>query len=570
MSTSPLYFTGVSTFSTDFQAILNRQLSIAQVPITQLQNQQTDNAERKQLLTSLNGAVAALASSLAALGAVGNNKGLAATSSDSSVSVSNAGSTQPALHVISNVQSLAKPASETSLTGYADSGATPVSTAGSMQLVVGSTSYAITLTSAKNNLAGLRDAINASDAPVTASILTTGTGATPNYLEVSMNIVGATTLQVNDLPGNGAPPVALLNHALPIAKSGSSAYADTDTTPVSADNLLNLTLGSNKYAITLGPGQNNLTGLMQAINSSGADVTATIADAGAAAGAKRYSLVLTANHIGQTTLELNDVRSGGGSVSLLSRINNNANQGSDAVFQLDGISVRKQTNSINDVIPGMTFALNSLPSGNVTLALSSNRSSVTNALSSLATNYNAVVDQVNAQRGSNAGLLNGDYAVQAVADDMRQLTTYQAPGNNNMSLAMLGITFDTSGKMSFDSTAVAHLTDSQLSDAFKYLGSSTTGFGAIAAQFSQLSDPVRGLIKTEQTGLDIAKQNLTERIATLNDRLSAMQAALTQQLQAADAAVAGLQSQQQVLTASVQAVDLALYGKNWGTAASGG
>jgi hypothetical protein len=39
---SPLTFTGVSSFSNDFQTILNRAVAIAQLPITALQNHQSD------------------------------------------------------------------------------------------------------------------------------------------------------------------------------------------------------------------------------------------------------------------------------------------------------------------------------------------------------------------------------------------------------------------------------------------------------------------------------------------------------------------------------------------------
>jgi flagellar capping protein FliD len=79
-----------------------------------------------------------------------------------------------------------------------------------------------------------------------------------------------------------------------------------------------------------------------------------------------------------------------------------------------------------------------------------------------------------------------------------------------------------------------------------------------------LSDPISGLIKTEQSGIDTANQRLTNQIGDLNTRVSIMQAALTQQLQRADAAVSALQNQQQMLTSSIQAINLGLYGKNTG------
>src|SRR5579864_938275 len=190
MSTSPLVFTGVSTFSSDFQTILTREQAIAQLPIKALQNKQTDNLSKKQALVTLDPVIASLGSAVAALGLIAANQSLAASSSDSStVSVVNTGATTPATYTVSNISSLATPASETSLSGYADSTTVPVSTAGQnkVDLVVGSNTYHLDLTG-NNNLVGLRDAINNAGAGVTASILTTGAN---NYLSLSASALGA-------------------------------------------------------------------------------------------------------------------------------------------------------------------------------------------------------------------------------------------------------------------------------------------------------------------------------------------------------------------------------------------
>jgi flagellar hook-associated protein 2 len=450
MSTAPLAFTGVSSFSNDFQSILSRELSIARLPITQLQNQQSDNVQKKQLLTGLNTVVDALGSAIAALGSIGGNKALTASSSDpASISVANTGSSQPTTYKISSVTSIASAASETSLNGYADTTTAPVSQNGNLSLVFGTgPAIPITLAAGQNNLVGLRDAINRKNAGVTVSILTTGTGLTPNYLVVSANTPGANPLQLNDV-----------------------------------DRAANL-------------------------------LTAT-------------------------------------------------NQGSNAIFKLNNVNINKATNSINDVIPGVTFTLLKTPANDVTLTLSGERSQVTGALGDFAAKYNAAVAQVDGQVGSNAGLLSGDFMIHTVSDDLRQLTTY---GSGNMSLAALGVTFDTTGKMSFDTAAVNAMSDSTFAGALSFLGSSTTGFGAIASKFTQLSDPISGLIRTEEDGIDKSNLQLTDRISTLNSRISVMQTGLTRRLAQADAAVAALQSQQQVLSASVQAIDLALFGKNFGVA----
>src|SRR5579862_2323352 len=125
--TATQYFTGLSTFSSDFQSIIQRAASIEQLPITALQNQQTNNLAQKQALIALNPDVAAVGSAVAALGTLASTQGVSASSSDSStVSVTNVGATSPGTYTVSNISSLATNASETSVTGYANAATTPV------------------------------------------------------------------------------------------------------------------------------------------------------------------------------------------------------------------------------------------------------------------------------------------------------------------------------------------------------------------------------------------------------------------------------------------------------------
>ncbi|MBV8819169.1 MAG: hypothetical protein JO022_12480, partial [Acidobacteriaceae bacterium] len=125
------------------------------------------------------------------------------------------------------------------------------------------------------------------------------------------------------------------------------------------------------------------------------------------------------------------------------------------------------------------------------------------------------------------------------------------------------------GKMTFDQDTFNALTPSQISDAFSFLGtSSTTGFGSLAQKFTELSDPSSGLIGIQEDGYTQQDQTLQDQIARVNDQVNSLQTSVNSKLQLADAYLAQLQSQQQVVTASVQSVDLALYGKNYGSATS--
>lgn len=218
---APVTLNGVSEYSSDLQSVLNRAVAIAQIPITNLQNQDSTVLSQESALGQLQSTVEGLATSLTSLGTLASNQALSATSSDSSVvTATDSGATSPAIYTINSVTSAAAAASEDSLTSYANSTTTPVSSTGNMELVVGSQDYQISLTSATNNLTGLASQINSLNAGVTASVLTTSTG---DYLSVSADSTGATTLQIIDDPKSTSNPGGTNTQWLTATNQGTDA-----------------------------------------------------------------------------------------------------------------------------------------------------------------------------------------------------------------------------------------------------------------------------------------------------------------------------------------------------------
>lgn len=450
--TAPISFTGVSSYSSDFQSILTRAVNIASLPLTQMQNSESDVLQKKAQLSSFGDSITALASSFDNLARSVSSGGVAAISSDPTiVSVTAVGGASAGTYTINSITSLASAASETSLAGYADSSSTPVSSTGTVNLVVGSKTYTINLNSGTNNLVGLRNAINALGAGVTASILTTGTGANPNYLSISANTNGHTTLQLLDDP-SGTPK-----------------------------NLLTTT-----------------------------------------------------------------------------------NQGTDAVFQLNGITVDRQSNTVNDVIPSLSFTLQAKSATSVTISLAASRSALSSAVSQFVNAYNGAAGQVNGQVGQSAGLLSGDLIVGQTSSLLRQIASYgtvsSAP-NAIQSLSDLGITFNANGQASFDGSKINAFNDAQLSSAFAFIGNSKSGLASFSPKLQQLSDPVTGFIKTQQDSYNQTDRSLKTQISELQSRIAIMQQTTQSRLHQMDTLIASLQSQQQVITASVNSVNYSLFGK---------
>lgn len=450
MSLTPLVFSGISTYSADFQTILERTVKIASLPITSLQNQQTDLLERKVVAGGLQGAVAAFGASLKSLGETGDRRAVTGRTTDAAkVAVRSVTASTAGVYQLSNITSVASSAAETSLISYPDSTTATVSTTGTVQLTVGSSAFTVNLTPGENNLAGLRDKINGLGAGVTASILTTD-GA--NYLSVSANTTGATTLTLKDDPGGAA------------------------------------------------------TDLLSA-----------------------------------------------------------ANQGSNAVFELNGVPVSQKTNLVNSVVPGLSFEIlgETEASETVTLTLASDRSQLSTALSSFAAAYNALVGQVDGQIGESAGLLSGSSLVREIQSVLRSVTGFSGTGDVK-SLAELGLVFDSTNKLTFDAATFAGLSDAQVRAGLDFASTSETGLGSLYSKVTAISDPVTGLIQAELNQYDATGRDLATRVSALNERVTLLQSGLAQRLQYADALLANLESQQTVLTASIDSLSYSLFGRKEG------
>ena len=447
-SITPLRFTGVSSFSTDFQAILDRAVQISALPIKQLQNQQGALLTKKQALGDLSSSLQDLTSAVRSLGEIGRTRALTVSSSNTTrVSVVNNGISSVNSYAITEVTSLAKAASENSAVGLATSDTTAVDSDHQLELVVGSRTFALDLSTRGNHLEGLRDAINAAGAGVSATVLNTGSNY---YLSVTATAPGATTLEVRTEAGNA---------------------------------------GTN---------------------------------------------LLTAN-----------------------------NQGSNAVFKLNGLDVVKSDNVISDVIPGLTFTLLNKTEGDETVNLTSSagRASLATGLTALVTAYNSTVKKVNAHIGQTAGLLSGDAIIGQVSRTLRQVIGHQGTGDVK-ALADFGIELDKTGTMSFNSTKFYSLSSASLEGAFTYLGSETTGFGGLSQSLDQIANPISGFIRLQQNNYDTSDIRMTSQIAELTARIERTRSVMSLKLQQADALLAGLQSQQNALETTLKSVALATFGKS--------
>ena len=253
MALAPLTFTGISSFSDDFQVILERSVSIASLPARALEQEQTGLLSRKMAAAELRTAVADLAASLRQLGRLSQGGALTASSSSFAVQASAEAGAAPGLYRITNITSLATQAVARTAAGFASLDAGPVSGGGgAVELVVGGESRTLELAPGQDNLAGLRDAINASGLGVTASILDTGSGPERYYLSITATETGERTIELRQTPGDAG------SNLLTVISGGSDAQFELNGVAMrSASNTITGAVAGVTLELkaTLGPGQ---------------------------------------------------------------------------------------------------------------------------------------------------------------------------------------------------------------------------------------------------------------------------------------------------------------------------
>jgi flagellar hook-associated protein 2 len=364
--------------------------------------------------------------------------------------------------------------------------------------------------------------------------LASGTSSGALAASVSDSSIVEANLTGSPLPGTYT--VDVLNPGS--AASAISAATSTPVTDPSAQDIsqsTSFTLTAGGKTFTIQPVAQNLNALASAINSSGAPVQAIVVNLGTPAAAD-YRLVLQGSSLGNSAIQLND-----GQTGLLTALS----AGSNASYTVDGQPPGGITTSSSTVTiaPGLNVTLEKGGIANVTVSASLN--SVSNALSSFVSAYNAAITELQKNRGQGGGALTGDGTVLSMQQALSQIANYTGSSGSITSLTQLGVEFTSTGSLTFDPTAVSNLTQSQITDALSFLGDpNSSGFLQFATKtLNGFTDPTNGVIATEAQAWQAQSTQDQQEINSAQARITQLQANLQAQMAKADALIATLQQQ---------------------------
>ncbi|MBF0336258.1 MAG: flagellar filament capping protein FliD [Nitrospirae bacterium] len=320
-------------------------------------------------------------------------------------------------------------------------------------------------------------------------------------------------------------------------KISSNAYSSDKE--VFKTGTLTLRLGASSVDIDINYKNNTLSGIKDAINSAGIGASATIIkdstgyrlvvsskDSGASGG-----VTIVGNDGGPTGKSLGeldfDAEFSVGSMTL-------TQQGRDAIVKIDGQSISSSSNTLTDVISGLTINLKKAsPGTKVALSVETGAMSESTNIKAFVDSYNSAMSKLK-ELSAKGESLSGDRTTRSIMLQLQRVTTSSYAGST---LAQFGISHDKYGVMELESSKL----DSTSADK-------KTEFNAMMDNLSSefdttLQEIVRSLIPEKTNTLSKKIRYIEDDVLDLTASLAKTRELYQKKFAAMEATIADLQSQ---------------------------
>lgn len=249
-------------------------------------------------------------------------------------------------------------------------------------------------------------------------------------------------------------------------------------------------VGTTDYTLTVDPDNSSLDDIASQIEEmTNGEVSASVVNTGTES-SPTYQMVLASENSGEEG-RLTDIFSNIGQTAALPGFGvagnpltiaytspdangeptsaNNITVGNDALAEINGLLVRRSTNSFSDVLEGVSIDLRSVTDDPASITIEPDRTAVRERIDSFVSAYNEVIDFVGTQNtftpsegededGSTGGLLFGDSILSSVKRALQRslfnqdITTVANDTEGYSTLSLVGLEQDRDGRLSVNSS----------------------------------------------------------------------------------------------------------------------
>lgn len=284
----------------------------------------------------------------------------------------------------------------------------------------------------------------------------------------------------------------------------------------------------------------SLNGIAKAINAANGNVSASVIKASDG----DYRLLLTSKTTGVDSAMTVEVT---GDETLNGIIGSDAMQvqteAQNAIVNVNGIEIERQSNTISDALPGVTFTIKAQSTANETLDITRATEANQKAVNAWVTAYNALQSTIGSvtkytsveagaeSQASGNGALLGDSSVRSIQQQLRGLLTVVQEGSAGI-LAELGITQDplkgadgSTGNLKVDNAKLTKM----LTDNPDAMQQYFVGDGKTTGLATMMDKTLTSMLDTRSGNTGViqnAKDGINSTIKSLEKRYVAMEATI--------------------------------------------
>lgn len=384
----------------------------------------------------------------------------------------------------------------------------------------------------------------------------TGTPATGSYrVEVSA-LAAAQTLASAPLPS----PISIVGTGMLTVELGKWLGDPPDFTPNS---------GTGSVSIAITAADNTLEKVRDRINAAGAGIAASIVnDANGArlslrsieTGQSQGFRISVADDDGNDTdgtgLSMLAFDAAGGTSPMTL-----AQAASNAKLTVNGIAIESPSNTLDNVLDGLSLRVARVTSAPVALDVSRDTAAIKKTITDFANAYNDMVKLVREQTAYNeasktGGALQGDRTAVGLLNRLRSVAGGSSGASAGFSrLADIGLDPQRDGTLKIDGAkldaALGRL--SELKDFFARddTGTANDGFATMLRQFADLTLGTDGALSTKTASLNTRMGAMDKQAARLQDRLDATEVRLRAQYTRLDTNMASLNGLQTYISQQI-------------------
>lgn len=400
---------------------------------------------------------------------------------------------------------------------------------------------------------------------------------------VSLDIEGFASFDVSGSTSLGTYSLDIQQLASSDRYSFTEVADPNEDLAVDTGLLVSFAYDGESYELSFDPGEGSLNEISDRIQEeTGGAVQASVIQTGTDAD-PGFALVIEGSGTGESfAIEGLEVVSEGGLLS----VDEQLTVASNAVVEFNGLTLERETNQFDDVVPGLSFSAESVTDGPIEFSVSVDDDSVIEELTEFVDAFNQAIGFINQQgtfteEGGTGGALFGDSALRSVQNSLRDsLFGLSGQGQNSSfsSLGGVGIDLQADGTLSLNESEVRERL-AEDPDAFSDLFVDNDGFDngdaeegtaafyqditADSGLFSQIvqgleilldgqtlsnGETVSGLLDSRRDTIQSDIDRMNERIESLEFRLEAFETQLVQQYANLESLLSGIQAQGSALS----------------------